>query len=306
MPFSPVSETRRHPARSLPTPAPARPRRVSFFVCLQVTDFQSFIRHRIENAIACACWEAFSTLPSVPYRHSSYMKQTLLILSLLSAGVASAADAQTYTTVHVDLNETLTISDKFGTSFMSGENTTAAKLQTWLAGTSGWQSCALNGGNYTILNGASAPAAVGETDVKVDFIHRTNQGGSQFGSEFTLSDSDIDKADVRSLTLNFSFDNFDTTAKYYVALVYQVDNVWTMSPTGDVEFSEAASNSLTVTNLKGLSSDKFYIFTKTWGDNWAHPQLNLAMTASVAVPEPATATLSLLALAGLAARRRRK
>ncbi|MBR5331428.1 MAG: PEP-CTERM sorting domain-containing protein [Akkermansia sp.] len=43
----------------------------------------------------------------------------------------------------------------------------------------------------------------------------------------------------------------------------------------------------------------------TVGTDWTAQSL-IASTKAVLVPEPATATLSLLALAGLAARRRRK
>ncbi len=234
------------------------------------------------------------------------MKKTLLILALVTAGVA-AADSLTSTTVNVDLNQNLTYTAKTGTSFQTGNNTTADKIQAWLNGTSGWQGASLNGSVTIWDNGVTGPSAVGDYGVSVNFVNKTGNVGAEIGSGFALSGSGIDKTNVTSLTLNYTNKDIAAATNYFVAVVYKTGDTWQMQTTGDLTASSTAQGSLTVSGLDGLTDDNVYIFTKTWG-TWGRATMEYSMTASVTapVPEPATATLSLLALAGLAARRRRK
>ena len=69
---------------------------------------------------------------------------------------------------------------------------------------------------------------------------------------------------------------------------------------GDVNFSVAVSEAVTLTK----TTDGIRIWSN--GGKEQFTQLSLSSLSNNVIPEPTTATLSLLALAGLAARRRRK
>lgn len=145
---------------------------------------------------------------------------------------------------------------------------------------------------------------------------RTGAGGS--GEAIVLSATNLDTVD----SFTFSISNSSCTSTADIALTLAViqkseDNTWSIleSTTGTLTLNSGADLTLTLSESIDWS-DSYKVVAvidnaakKLGGGNSpTYTLTGITMTAegTVVVPEPATATLSLLALAGLAARRRRK
>lgn len=116
---------------------------------------------------------------------------------------------------------------------------------------------------------------------------------------------------LTALTLNVDYTR-STSADGWVGL-YILDGDNNLTAISEVKNNSLKTNTsgsvsieLTETQLNGVDdSDKLVVLLRDGSAGYATTITTLSTTA-VLVPEPTTATLSLLALAGLAARRRRK
>ena len=131
-------------------------------------------------------------------------------------------------------------------------------------------------------------------------------------NEFFLSDSkNITGA---ALTYAFAVRDTNSTEPYGVAIVFTVtydDGSWATTMGKSTFYSWESKNGYTAYYKPSeLTYDDTYLSIAS-GDivkstSWQYTDLVAANHAALGIPEPTTATLSLLALAGLAMRRRRK
>ena len=168
----------------------------------------------------------------------------------------------------------------------------------------------LNLDSLTILTRSSGNSAV---DMKVAVYTYTgdNTVGTYLGSS---SSTGTAASNNETLTLTFSGVTIDPTARYQFLFVKADATDLTLS-TFDGYKTAAISWGVSVTNsFSGQIPGGWGTYKgngiNSWEGNYV-PVTTLTMstvgsTESPVVPEPATATLSLLALAGLAARRRRR
>ena len=234
------------------------------------------------------------------------MKKTIIALMAL-AGVAMAADTGTLTLTNTTASDTITttISDN-STDWLKeaialGGNATIDILTsgsntytpTDLAGYAIGDTNVGNGGSYVYsvsftVNG-DAPALT-LTSISADFIVKSADGGNQGNSRWA--------------TYNWQFVSGETTLVDYATADY-----WSQA--------SGATGSLSMdfgSNAIDLEAGETYTLNlKITGVNDSNGTVDNkggfvhvgSISASI-IPEPTTATLSLLALAGLAARRRRK
>lgn len=157
------------------------------------------------------------------------------------------------------------------------------------------------GGNTTILNlGNTGSVVLSKANAPFSSNSATaltlNAGLLSGATERTLITCDYLK--VNSITLNIT-----TPSDYnYGGLVYKYDGSYysnvTMNTSGYCTIND-------VTKAIELEDGKVYTVADIRGTSGASIK-GLSLLATAPIPEPTTATLSLLALAGLAARRRRK
>lgn len=168
----------------------------------------------------------------------------------------------------------------------------------------------LNLDSITLQTRSGSVTAV---DMKVAVY--TYEGDSTVGTYLGSSSSTgTDNAADTTLTLTFSGVTIDPTARYQFLFVEADADAVTLG-TFDGYKSVATAWGIAVTNSFDAQIPGGWGTYKgnginSWEGNYV-PVTTLTMstvgsTESPVVPEPATATLSLLALAGLAARRRRK
>ncbi|MCC8021468.1 MAG: PEP-CTERM sorting domain-containing protein [Akkermansia sp.] len=226
--------------------------------------------------------------------------KTTFITAALCLGLAASASADTTT-----LDLLSTVADMGTThaakAFSSTSNITASAIASWLG--------SQNDGLYwTHMNGSTTAAASGtdsvsptltsgESGYTLSFTNRAGYSGSVVGIATTISDT----SSLTSLDLSYT-ESVNEAGTIY--LVYQVNGEWTMKSTAFTVGSEATiSVDLGET---ALSSSTVYavVVTTTGGGSKETGTISLT-AASGAVPEPATATLGLLALGALALRRRR-
>ena len=147
---------------------------------------------------------------------------------------------------------------------------------------------------------------------------RKGAGGS--GEAIVLSGSNLVGYSVDSFTFEIAESTCTTTAN--IALTLAViqkgdNNAWSLveKTTGSLTLNSGAELTLTLSNsIDWTNSYKVVAIidntaqTLAGGNSPTYTMTGISVTATgtPVVPEPATATLSLLALAGLAARRRRK
>ena len=238
------------------------------------------------------------------------MKTTLLISALMalccSAGMAA--------TVAIDLNgetsngepiSAVTKQKSFG-NINSANTITAENVVSWLENTSGWKGTPANGSYDTIFGNVTAN---GDNDVNVTFINRNARGGSVIGTTVTLTG---DYANYTGLTLSVDCTGLQSGANFTVIdIVYQTEQGWQISHlTGQASaLKNTGTNTLNVDLTETpLTSDTAYIVMSTRnGGGTYNSNLTFSMSATVkdVVPEPATASLSLLGLSLLMLRRKR-
>lgn len=188
----------------------------------------------------------------------------------------------------------------------SGNVITAQKVVTWLQGTTGWQGTTANGNSGSGIYGSVT--ASGDTDVSVYFINRNAYGGSIVGTAVTLTS---DYASYTGLTLSVDCAGLQSGANFTTLnIVYQTAEGWQISQlTGQASSLIQTGMTLSV-DLSGtpLTSDTAYIVMSTrngGGNTNSNLLFSMSATAEDVVPEPATASLSLLGLSLLMLRRKR-
>lgn len=188
----------------------------------------------------------------------------------------------------------------------SGSVITAQKVVTWLQGTTGWQGTTANGNSGSGIYGSVT--ASGDTDVSVSFINRNAYGGSIAGTAVTLTS---DYASYTGLTLSVDCAGLQSGANFTTLnIVYQTAEGWQISQlTGQASSLIQTGMTLSV-DLSGtpLTSDTAYIVMSTrngGGNTNSNLLFSMSATAEDVVPEPATASLSLLGLSLLMLRRKR-
>ena len=188
----------------------------------------------------------------------------------------------------------------------SGNVITAQKVVTWLQGTTGWQGTTANGNSGSGIYGSVT--ASGDTDVSVSLINRNAYGGSIVGTAVTLTS---DYASYTGLTLSVDCAGLQSGANFTTLnIVYQTAEGWQISQlTGQASSLIQTGMTLSV-DLSGtpLTSDTAYIVMSTrngGGNTNSNLLFSMSATAEDVVPEPATASLSLLGLSLLMLRRKR-
>ena len=172
----------------------------------------------------------------------------------------------------------------------------------------------VNSGSVTTANGNSGSGiygsvtASGDTDVSVSFINRNAYGGSIVGTAVTLTS---DYASYTGLTLSVDCAGLQSGANFTTLnIVYQTAEGWQISQlTGQASSLIQTGMTLSV-DLSGtpLTSDTAYIVMSTrngGGNTNSNLLFSMSATAEDVVPEPATASLSLLGLSLLMLRRKR-
>ena len=211
------------------------------------------------------------------------MKKTLIALMAL-AGVASAADytydatmskdgywADSYTFQFLIENKDLVADDTVLTFYCTNFNTSPLFANAFMFKVADNGDITLKVGRGKIVADAwdttnSVPEARNDTDFTID---------STSGNSAIFSTSD-----TTPLTLNRG-------------TIYTVTGVGTSQDVQTVTLTAADGTSSTITYNGRMNGTNVSSLTTAFNQNFA-------------IPEPTTATLSLLALAGLAARRRRK
>ena len=229
------------------------------------------------------------------------MKKTLIVLMAL-AGVAAAQ-------VTIDLTPTSISASVDGDGF-SPTDVQSLTLNSW-KGT--WENSNLNN---QVSVGVDDTTGANFLSLQIGATAGNNSGGNYAAVKFEAE---------TPLTLSFDFKNTNSwggnKAKFtceYTCTVYgfgtdgssSVIGTWSDNIAGS-SISTTYEKSPSITLEKGDYTSYGIIFrsmeTSTLGDKAgvAMSISNIKVTAENLVPEPTTATLSLLALAGLAARRRR-
>lgn len=225
------------------------------------------------------------------------MKKTLIALMVL-AGVAMAVEP-----VEVDITSTT------GTEFNADWNTTLVN--------SGWE----QGDSYTLYLQVTGNINDGQFMKLADncWLVTQTSGGPYFGVN-TAGNNRVTKSDVtfQSVTEGFSEVRVLTAGDNPLA-------AWSQNGGGTASETRAWNNDLLVTINYDAKTGTLVQYTyggTVVEDRFVMPDVSLDLSVfavrnavslgggslfvTKAVPEPATGTLSLLALAGLAARRRRK
>ncbi len=127
--------------------------------------------------------------------------------------------------------------------------------------------------------------------------YATTQFKKTDGSSTVLTETNY--ANQGKLVLSFSYD--DTNKIYTMGALTASGDVHTLTVQKESTWDVLAYNGI---DLKNHTTS--IVESLAWYDNTALTGTSLQYAMQTAIPEPATATLSLLALAGLAARRRRK
>lgn len=188
------------------------------------------------------------------------------------------------------------------------------------AGTIRWENCAFWGASKSIEIGSGSTLICNATDGKSNFSAQTITLESGSALQFTSATTNGDFGLQSNLTINYDgvtaadYTYFDATGAKQLwgngHTVYLTGSVDTTGLTGSgtidllayTTFGSAPAFDYTDLDLTGDGTVQLTISDVT--ENGVR-KIGVNYTV-LAVPEPATATLSLLALAGLCARRRRK
>lgn len=243
------------------------------------------------------------------------MKKTI-VLMLAIAGTCSASEptaAGSLTNISLTTNQVVDISQY---KLKSSEGwTLAITLTNWdvVKGPIGWLSASTNkdDASYTASYGTFGWSASGnDTFGQVTTFTNNSSGtaGGQGGYSEGYSESLEKAGDTTDLT--FSTTVFLTGNNTGTVTLYEIDSPVTKNVVKTAE----TSGYLTTTGTNTING----LYIGNWAKNgvfqaggtmditFYNTALTVPQMKSLLVPEPTTATLSLLALAGLAARRRRK
>ncbi len=217
--------------------------------------------------------------------------KTTLITAALCLGLAASASADTTT---LDLLDGLTTS--WATDLKNNfESTTftADAFVNWLGSQSDGVYCTpMNGGSIV----ADTTLTSREDGYTLSVYSRNNYGGSVAGIATTIEDT----SSLTSLDLSY------TNSSSYdcdIYLVYQLNGEWKIYST-TISQGETATLTVDLSNASLTSSTVYAAVSVTGTASYRTGTISLTATSG-AVPEPATATLGLLALGALALRRRR-
>ena len=248
------------------------------------------------------------------------MKKTIIALFAL-AGMTQAATVITFGGTSADygfVTDAFVIDSNKGTDFFSFEHQLSDGNKFSLTNTDGNGSSKFWGGKDGNIAGTwSNAAALTEMNAAMGISYTADELSSGSGMYFTAPGN----ADSKS-TLTFDFSQAeagDTITMYVMATAY-AGSLSTFDVTGlddaSVAYATNGGNGFSTTAAYSQGGGNITIFKVTG----TLTEANVALTpgagvksgfqsvayAITSVPEPTTATLSLLALAGLAARRRRK
>lgn len=240
------------------------------------------------------------------------MKKTLIALMAL-AGVAVADSAPTVYDAYILKNGATStkITELTGSRGQIWFNEDAATLSSWMIE---FSLDKLNGGNSVLFATDFGTAGGGDERYGLSVYSWYDQSGVTIGKDnlhFNGAANLTFPSDPKlPVTLRLAYDAVGDTAYLYCV---ETDVITSVTTTTDY-----ALNGSTVgggSDVSGLAtfwtdggSDNFTIHTVTDMSSLAGDSVAFAdyVKTTEYIPEPATATLSLLALAGLAARRRRR
>ena len=224
------------------------------------------------------------------------MKKTLIALMAL-ASVASAALTEVCTLTGVNTYTfDADVTDAAVTVILSGASVTT--------GNEGFASFALTGSTVNYV------AAEYRKDATPDGVRVTSTDiGTAWGNAFggAISKTEIDSYNTAWATAEYAALTFaiDSTGSTQVVLSV-IDSTGVITNIGNA----TVATNVTFDGIDGIRLNKngrvteAFVYTGTWSSDDLVNVTSNVLTSKV-VPEPATATLSLLALAGLCARRRR-
>ena len=246
------------------------------------------------------------------------MKKTLIALMAL-AGVASAAltEIATYDSLIGGMTTVgnITSSDEYdkpvytfdNSAYIGGTNDAVVNAITSSTGTvifAAWVNLATDASQYNTLVGWGESGKGFKFGIKDDDLFYVTKNVKE-----TVKDFSIAKGEWTLITLQYkpSDKNVRVLATTVEGQYYGISDNTSMNTVTTEQFSIGSANGNATSsneNFDGMISG-FKVFT---ADNFVgNTEIAAAMgPAPVLIPEPATATLSLLALAGLAARRRRR
>ena len=228
------------------------------------------------------------------------MKKTIIALLAASAcamGSTESFDSATKTAtiaLTFDVSALESISD---VNFMGDDATRPNFFMfegTWAGNASGSLGLANNGSSDADVTGVYSSWVKGASSGK-----STDCG---LGSVFSAA-TDWDAINAVSLVYSYSTpESGATTTNVALSIAYTDGSVATFGDTkANIVFSGVSGFAST-----GVTINDSYVVSYTVDTTYTSLENAKLKSAALAVPEPTTATLSLLALAGLAARRRRK
>ncbi len=238
-------------------------------------------------------------------------------VSALLAGACASADTSTTTTT-LGTNYTVTITFDPSSAFSTlttGSSRDEANCLTLLS---------ISSNNYSIGAGTGYSSSDGNITLSGIYATSATAGSSPLGSyispgwtytcyvngvaqasDITLANaaSTIDWTDISTaaLTMTYSY----TTGSDTIGTTFYLSYV--DSTSGDVYTYVGYADGLRYSSHSGtaINVDTDYASLVSYSTETASVSEAIALNTAALVPEPATATLSLLALAGLAVRRRR-
>ncbi len=171
----------------------------------------------------------------------------------------------------------------------------------------GWLN-AVNDGWYATTGNSDMRWGYGTINADTHVVSLPNMSGTA-GIAMAMKAS-VDLTDVNLTSLSFNFTMSETgNANQTYTLWYETTAGTAVQLAIVTDVAGTTQNTvLTAEQLAAVSIDgtgEFYAIFGYQGSGASAEISGISMTATTAIPEPATATLSLLALAGLAARRRR-